>query len=102
QRREAHVVALDVDALVREPRLLAVTLAVRDLGANVGPARALRCAEHRASLAHARGRDLQIEIAGERARHETVEHGIAELTPPLRLERLLGHAGGIGCDKLRR
>ena len=50
----------------------------------------------------ARDGDLEIEIVGQRALDQAIEHGILELLPPRGLERLLCDAGALRRDERRR
>ena len=59
-------------------------------------------AQQRARLVDARGRDLEIEVARERALDQAVERRIAELLPPRRLERLLVEDRRIRVAELGR
>ena len=52
----------------------------------------LRFVESRARGAHARDRDMQVEVIGERARLEIREHRISELPPPRRTGCCVGEA----------
>src|SRR4029079_4231165 len=107
ERRDRNLVRLDRDPVGREAGLLGLRLAVRGGNVDAGPTLATRGTEQRPRLLHAGRRNLEVEIAAERALDQRVERRITELRPPRGLDRLLLDDGGIrvmkrGCRGPRR